>query len=421
MSVNPFEHLVPPAAPSPPIAEQPADPVAAAQAALIATSEWAPDDQGAPKEIQRRSTATQKSSLMMTRASDIEPQRISWLWPERFAIGKIALIAGNPGLGKSQLTTYMASVVTNGDCWPNDEGQSPVGSVIILSAEDDAADTIVPRLIAAGADMSRVYIVEAVKVGQGENAAERQFNIVSDIDALCEAIDRIGDVKLVIIDPITAYLGTDKAVDSHKNASVRSALAPLQTRAARLGFSAVCVSHLNKGGGTEALMRVLGSLAFVAAARVAFLVVGEKGTDRSLFISMKNNIGTKRPGLAFRSVTKMTTSGIEAPAIEWDEDEITASADEALAANVSQDSGSTSHSSKPEAIKFLNEVLCDGALSAVDVQRQAKEAGITLATLRRAREALGITPQRRGGFAGKGEWIWELPLTINLRRRDAEQ
>jgi len=135
---------------------------------------------------------------------------------------------------------------------------------------------------------------------------------------------------------------------------------------------------------------------------------------------MKNNIGIKRPGLAFRSATKLTPSGIEAPAIEWDADEITASADEALAANVGQDSGSTSHGSKPEAINFLKEVLCDGAVSAVEVQRQAKEVGITMSTLRRAREGIGVESKRRGGAAGMGEWIWELPQTINLRRRDGD-
>lgn len=285
-----------------------------------------------------------------------------------FAVGKMALIAGNPSLGKSQLTCKMVASVTTGSEWPNGEGSAPLGNAIILSAEDDAADTLVPRLMAAGADTDRVHIVEAVKTTHGTDSLERQFNLVDDIQGLSEAIERVGDVRLVVIDPITAYLGKSDKVDSHKNADVRSALAPLQALAAKLGFAVVLVSHLNKGGGSEALMRVLGSLAFVAACRVAFLVVPDSDPDsddeRQLFIPMKNNVGKKRSGLAYRVVGTTVADGIETSAIEWDVDEITMSADEALAAVAGKDDRNKPASSVPEAMSFLSEVLADGPVPA---------------------------------------------------------
>jgi AAA domain-containing protein len=354
-------------------------------------------------------------TLVTHRASDIEPQRITWLWPNRFAIGKLSLVAGNPGLGKSQLVMHMASVVSNGAEWPNSEGRSPMGNVIIFSSEDDAADTLVPRLIAAGADLDRVHIVEGVKVPNGE----RQFHLADDIEILGEAIDKIGDVKLVTIDPVTAYLGNDQKVDSHKNASVRSALAPIQARAAKLNFAAVGVSHLNKGGGTEALMRVLGSMAFVAASRAAYLVVAEKGAERSLFIPMKNNIGVRQSGLAFRMVTKTILGDIDAPTIEFDLDEITATADEALADSVGRDGrDGEEKSSIGEAMNFLRDVLRDGPIASREVSHRAKEAAISQATLKRAKSALGVVARHRGegGTGGRGEWIWEFPKQIVLER-----
>jgi putative DNA primase/helicase len=363
--------------------------------------------------------APQRASVVMVRASDIRPEKIRWLWPNRFASGKFGLIAGNPGLGKSQLTVHMAAQTTTGGTWPNGEGWAPLGSVIILSCEDDAADTLVPRLIAAGADTSRVHIVEAIKEAGGPNAQERQFDLAKDVQTLCRAIDEIGDVRLVIIDPITAYLGTGKNVDSHKNADVRSALAPLQAHASKFDFSAVGVTHLNKGGGTEALMRVLGSLGFVAAARVAFLVVGDAGNERTLFIPMKNNIGEKQPGLAFRVASKTIADEIQTSCIEWDAGEVTTTADEALAAAAGRDGEQGSDkSSLGEAMNFLRELLSEGPASATEIQARANEAGIAKATLRRAKAKLGVNARHRGdgGTGGRGEWIWEMPEQITFER-----
>ena len=205
------------------------------------------------------------------RLSDVRAKPIRWLWPGRFARGKVAILAGNPGLGKSQLTASMAAVVTTGGTWPVDRTSCERGNVVFFSAEDDAEDTIRPRLEAAGADLERIFILDAVLDDTG--ARPRAFNLSIDLPRLGDMLLHIGDVALIVIDLITAYLG---GIDSHKNADIRALLAPLGELAAKYGAAVVCISHLNKVGTGEALMRVTGSLAFVAAARAAFLIARDR-------------------------------------------------------------------------------------------------------------------------------------------------
>ena len=177
-------------------------------------------------------------SLVVRRASEITPEPIEWLWPGRIAIGKQTMIFGEPGLGKSQLTAFLAAATTTAGQWPYNEGQAPLGSVIILSAEDDAADTIRPRLDAAGADATRVLIVSAVRSDDGKG--RRTFNLQADLDLLEQEITKAGDVQLVIIDPISSYMGK---TDSHKNSDVRGVLEPVGEMAARLRVAVVTVTH----------------------------------------------------------------------------------------------------------------------------------------------------------------------------------
>src|SRR2546423_13390931 len=120
--------------------------------------------------------------LVSARAADITPESVQWLWPGRLARGKHTCVAGEPGTGKSQLSIAIIAAITTGGDWPCGEGQAPLGSVIILSAEDGAADTIVPRLIAAGADLARVHIVSSVYATDGEG--RRAFSLQTDIELL---------------------------------------------------------------------------------------------------------------------------------------------------------------------------------------------------------------------------------------------
>ena len=173
-----------------------------------------------------RLTPRKKSNLIVTRASDVQPERIRWLWQDRIPLGKPTVFAGDGGIGKTMLLIMIAACVSRGRTWPCDEGKAPCGSVVILSAEDDPADTIVPRLIAADADCERVHIVSAVR--RDDDKGNRSFDLQTDLQSLEAKLAEIGDVVLVIIDPVSSYLG--KGTDSHSNSDVRRVLEPVTKR-----------------------------------------------------------------------------------------------------------------------------------------------------------------------------------------------
>jgi hypothetical protein len=324
------------------------------------------------------------------------------------------MLAGNPGLGKSQITSSMAAVVTTGGMWPVDKNRCEIGNVIFLSAEDDAEDTIRPRLEAAGADLSRVFILDAVVDGYRADGSEMQrgFNLKTDLVRLGKMLDEIGGAALIVIDPITAYLGE---TDSHKNAEIRALLSPLSDLAAKHGAAVVCVSHLNKSAGGEALMRVTGSLAFVAAARAAFIVAKDTENDlRRLFLPLKNNIGNDKSGLAFAiesAQVKSTAGLIETSRIAWEPDPVTVTADEAM-----QPQGDPEErSAMDDARQFLLDLLADGPVRAGTIKADANGAGFNWRTIQRAADRLNIERHKDGM---RGGWTWKLPPKMTSTPED---
>jgi putative DNA primase/helicase len=232
-------------------------------------------------------------------------------------------VAGQPGLGKSQITIYLAAITSRGAAWTTND-VCAAGDVLIFSAEDDPADTIRPRLEACGANLDRVHIVEAVRHKQ----SERTFNLKLDLDPLARRLTVIPGAKVVIIDPITAYLGD---VHSDNNSDVRGVLAPLAKLAADHGVAVVCVTHLNKGTSTDPLTRVIGSTAFGAAVRTAFIITPDKASpDRRLFLPAKSNISRNCDGLAFRVESHTLPSGIETSRVVWEAGSVKITASEAL-------------------------------------------------------------------------------------------
>jgi hypothetical protein len=354
-------------------------------------------------------------ALVTRRLSDIEAKPVSWLWRGRIARGKVSIIAGNPGLGKSQVTASIAAIVTTGGRWPVDRSQCTPGDVVFLSAEDDPADTLRPRLEAAGANLHRVHVMEAVIVGYtGEGQRQkRAFSLQRDTEALSAKLAELGDVAAVVIDPITAYLGD---VDSHRNAEVRALLAPLSELAAQHGTAIIGVSHLNKSAGTEALMRVTGSLAFVAAARGAYLVAQDpENPARRFFLPMKNNIGPDSVGLAFRIAGATVQSGagpLETSLVVWDSEPVTTTANEVMRTLVPEHG-----SALREAEEWLRETLSEPT-PAAEISRLATDAGISGKTLRRASESLRIVKGKTGMKAG---WVWSLPPKMPMTSEDAQQ
>jgi putative DNA primase/helicase len=158
-------------------------------------------------------TPRHEPSVVVVRASEIEPERIGWIWSGTIPRGRVTGLVGFPGLGKSQVAMDIAATVSTGRPWPGGIVNGNAGDVIILSAEDDVAHTIVPRLIAAGANRTRVHVVKAIKDKDG---IERTFNLALDLDRLEKECD-LGLVRLVMIDPVSAYLGTTTARGFNRN------------------------------------------------------------------------------------------------------------------------------------------------------------------------------------------------------------
>ncbi len=335
-----------------------------------------------------------KTALQTTRASDIEPQPIQWLWPQRFALGKLSLIAGDPGLGKSQLTLDMAARISQGTTWPADGTAAPQGGVLIVSAEDDAKDTIVPRLMAAGADLQHIRIAELVIDYGTETPIERELLIDRDVKLIEHEIMAMGNCRLVIVDPLSAYMGR---TDTHNNADVRAILLPLSKLAQRCNVAVIAVSHLNKAAGGNAAYRVSGSIAFTAAARAVYVVTKDQDDPkRRLMVCVKNNLGNDETGFAYRIETK--PNGV--PYIDWEDELIVVPAEEALHPDVDD-----KRSARDEAKEFLRDFLEQGPAKAQEVFKAARSVGINDTTLRRAKKDLGVHSGKRGFTKG---WHWSL-------------
>ena len=335
--------------------------------------------------------------LITQPASEIEPREIRWLWPLRIALGKLLLIAGDPGLGKSLLTLHISAIVSRGGMWPVDGTVSPLGSVLIVSAEDDAADTIVPRLAAAGADLARVHILDHVADLTADGAAlERELSLERDIEMIERRVADMDDCRLVIVDPITAYLGR---IDTHRNSEVRSVLAPLSKLAQRLDVAIAAISHLNKGAGTSAAYRVSGSIAFTAAVRASLLVTRDReDLARRLVVPGKNNLGPDDlGGLAYR--VEQNAAG--RPYLEFEPDPVTISADEAL----EPDADEEKTQAIDEAMDFLRSELKNGPVPASDIAKAARAAQISERTLKRAKAKVPVYSGRREFSGG---WFWSL-------------
>jgi hypothetical protein len=343
-----------------------------------------------------------RAHLKVTRASDVTPQLIRWLWPGKIALGKPTLVAGDPGLGKSMLTVNLAAHVSTAMDWPAAGGRCPQGDVLFISAEDDAADTIRPRLDAAGADPKRVHLVGGVVSLNADGGPEqRLLSLRRDVELVREAAMALPELRLIVVDPVSAYLD---GADSHCNAEVRGLIAPLSELAGFLGAAIVFVTHLNKGGsGGSALYRATGSLAFVAAARAAYLVSKDKADPGvRLFLPLKNNLGPDMTGLSYR-IDEL--NGV--PFVKWDTEPVTTTADDALGRN---DKGDDCESTlAADAADWLRDVLSLAPVPSDDVKKHAKAAGYSWATIRRAQAALGVKPQRVGGAGGAGAWRWVLP------------
>ena len=342
-----------------------------------------------------------KLAVQITCATDIKPKPIDWLWEGWLARGKLEVFAGMAGTGKTTIAISLAATISNGGSFP-DNSRSPVGNVLIWSGEDSPEDTLVPRLIAAGADLSKVHFIGDVKDGD----VTRSFNPAIDIVSLNHAAARIGKISMLIVDPIVNAV----AGDSHKNSEVRRALQPLVDFGEKMSCAVLGISHFSKGtGGKEPLERVTGSLAFGALARIVLATakITEGETSKRIFCRAKSNIGLDDGGFEYTLEQKEVEGcpGLSSSYVVWGEP-VKGSARELLAEpEVENEDGSNVHS----ATSWLQVLLKEegGKLDRKDVMKAAQAMGYKERTVHRAREKIGVTIQQ-DGFGKDKRSIWSI-------------
>jgi putative DNA primase/helicase len=339
--------------------------------------------------------AEQPITPVLVCMADVKSRPVEWLWPGRIALGKLTLIAGDPGLGKSFVALDLAARISRGTPWPDaPDSSAPLGGVIILTAEDDLEDTVRPRLDAAGADVRRITALAAVKHNYKEKPREVVFSLATDLPALEAALQAISDCKLVIIDPITAYLGGD--TDSHNNGEIRGLLAPLAALATKYGVAVVLVTHLSKNPNVPAIYRSIGSIAFTAAARAVWGVCKDKKNKRRrFFLPIKCNLSLDTLGMAY--FLEPTANGI--PIVGWEPEPVDLSADEAEAEDDDDN----------QAKAWIQEALKDGPMPAADLLVQGRANGFTHKAIRQVFHDIG-GQRKKIGF--QGQWQWWLPTTV---------
>ena len=357
----------------------------------------------AANKVAAAGDANSAPTLDLKSAASIKPQAIRWLWPGWLARGKLHVLAGAPGAGKTTIAISLAAILTHGGRWPDGSGPPSPGRVVIWSGEDDPSDTLVPRLMAAGADLSRVYFVDDVV----EDGNARSFDPAKDIEPLRDAIKRIGGADLLIVDPIVSAV----AGDSHRNAEVRRALQPLADLAGDFGAALIGITHFSKGtGGRDPVERLSGSLAFGALARVVMVAAKRQGEDQEfserILCRAKSNIGPDEGGFTYQ----LTQTQLESPAevfatsVDWG-NPIDGTAREILA-EAEAASGDESRS-RGKATTFLRQLLADGAKPVLDIQDAATANGFAWRTIERAKKDLGVEAVKTD-FGSRGGWNWRI-------------
>jgi hypothetical protein len=358
------------------------------------------------------------ASVQLVRGSDIVPEQIKWLWPGYLAQGKMHVLAGAPGGGKTTIALRLAAIVSTGGGWPGG-GSCPVGNVVIWSGEDGIEDTLVPRLLAAGADMSRIHFVGDVRDADGVHS----FDPAKDAPALQAAIKRAGGASFVIVDPIVSAV----AGDGHKSGDVRRGLQPLVDLAMQERCALFGITHFSKGtSGRDPLERVTGSVSFGALARVVFVAAKEQQADgaesaavpRRLFLRCKSNIGSDSGGFEYnleqRALEDFTgmfasvaTFGL---AVEGNT--------RAILSDAETEPGDGDGGALAEAKAWLLDSLLDGPKPPREIFKAASIEGHSKITLKRAKKALGVVSRKSGLKDG---WEWFCPTAMTSTREGDQE
>jgi len=337
------------------------------------------------------SSAVPTGSPIIEWAASITPRPVEWLWPGRIPLGKLTTFAGVGGLGKTFVLCDITARITTGAPWPDSPECAEPGKVLFISGEDDPDDTLVPRLIECGANLDRVAFLKTEVMDRFTMA---------DLDTLEKALEQMGDtVRFVAIDPPTAYLG---GVNDHKNAELRQLLTPLKSWASRHRVAIVFNTHVNKpqGAKVDAMMRVMGSVAWVNAVRAAHMFARDPADpERRLFCGMKNNLGKEIKGLAYclEAVGPLAK-------VKW-LGEVDTTADEAI----NKEGGKRKRS--VVASEWLEELFngTDRLSSTLIYKTKDETTTLSKDALKEAKEDMGIRARQECDDEGNRQWFWYWP------------
>ncbi len=341
---------------------------------------------------------------VVTNLAGVRMRPIDWHWKHRFARGKVTIVAGEPGVSKSSLWIDAVARSTRGGLWPDGEVVAPCDCVV-MTAEDALEDTVKPRLVAAGANLARIHALGMVRDVASD--AERLVNLERDI-AVIEQVVSDTQAGFAWIDPLGAYLPSK--LDAKTDHQVRAVLAPLAKMAERRHVALGLVMHLAKNAERKVLHRVLGSIGFVAAARIV-LAVAEDPDDgaRRLLLPVKANICPPAPALAYRVCPVVVDSEggpCEALRLDWETDAVVGLHVDDVFRGTREDAAE-----RMDAETFLREYLADGPKDAKEMLQAAESNGIARSTLFRIKSKIGVRATRVGGVGAAGRWIWSLTVS----------
>jgi len=316
--------------------------------------------------------------------SGVRAETVKWLWEPYIPYGKLTLIEGDPGVGKSWLTLAIVTALSLGHGFPRQSALAH-GPSLIASAEDGLADTIKPRLSAMGANTKIIQAIDGLFT-----LDDAGFQWLED--AIC-ASDPLP--LLLVVDPLVAYLSGD--MDINKANQVRFATARLGKIADKYGLAIIAVRHLTKGGSLKPIYRGLGSIDFVASARSVLLAGEDPDAPQSRgFVHIKSNLAPKGEAVGYE---------LRDGNFYWlEHTELT---QEKILGAAREDESSPSL----EAKELILNALCQGAIPAAEVLSEARAKGVSGRTLNRAKKELGVSTYRDGqpGRKGGGQWLWKLP------------
>jgi hypothetical protein len=337
--------------------------------------------------------------VTLTLASSVRPEHVKWAWAGRIPLGAVSLIVGVPGLGKSTIACDLAARLTRGELEGDLEGAP--AAALIATAEDPIGPVVLPRLMAARANLELVYLVNVKRDG-----VEGDLSLPNDLDRLRARIEEV-HAKLLVIDPLVAHIPA--TLDSHRDQHVRRVLAPLRRVAEDLDIAIVCTLHLNKRETSDVLTKIGGSVGLGAAAR-SVLLLGEDphdadSTDRIL-AHAKSNVGPKAVSVRLRvegrTVEVNDGDRIKTSAIAWRGDATDVKAEDLIAPR--DNAGDTAGETK--AVGILRDMLRAGPVPADEAERTLTAAGVKEGAWRRAKKLLDVTSIKTGFKEG---WLWALP------------